>query len=93
MIRRRLLGGERQLQMTDDPVHDGILCEESYDLHPPAASWAEERLHFIDLPDHLGPTLGGDASWLILHHPQSQGDRARLPDLPPMGVGVEPILC
>jgi hypothetical protein len=29
MIRRRLLGGEPQLQVTDDPVHDGILREKS----------------------------------------------------------------
>jgi len=27
--RRRLLGGERQLQVTDDPVDDGVLREES----------------------------------------------------------------
>jgi hypothetical protein len=44
---RRLLNGGRQLQVTDDPVHHGMLREESDNLYPPAAVGAEERFHFI----------------------------------------------
>jgi hypothetical protein len=60
----------------------------SYDLPPPAALGTSEQVHCIDLPDHLGPALGGDGLGLLL----DQGDRARLPDIPPTDAGIEPIM-
>jgi len=41
-LRGRGLGGcECQLQVVDDPVHDGMLREEGDDAHRPSASGAE----------------------------------------------------
>jgi hypothetical protein len=34
---RRLIGRERQLQVTDDSVDDGVFRQEDNSLHPPAA--------------------------------------------------------
>jgi hypothetical protein len=48
----------------DDPVHHGIIGEESDDLHHAAASRAEERVNLINLPDHLGPALGIETGML-----------------------------
>jgi len=89
---RRLLGDERQLQVTDDPVDDRVLRKESDDLHPPAAAGTNERVDFINLPDHLGPALGSDGLRLLLDHPQGHGNTACLPDFPPVRVGVEPVI-
>jgi hypothetical protein len=50
----------------DDPVHNGILRKESYDLHPPSALRAEHRVLFIDFADYLGPALGRDTIVLDL---------------------------
>ena len=54
---RRLLGSERQLEVIDDPIHDGVLREEGDDLHPAAAPGTDHRVDLIDLADHLGPDL------------------------------------
>ncbi len=59
MRRRRLLGRERQLQVTGDPVDDSGLSQESNDPHPAAAAGAEERIHLVELTDYLCPALGG----------------------------------
>ena len=57
---------KRQLQMIDDPVHNGILRDESDDLHSAATLGADHRIYLIDLPDHLGPALGMAPSLLCL---------------------------
>jgi hypothetical protein len=90
---RRLLRRERQLQVTDDPVDDRRLGQESDNLHPPAAAGASERVHFIDLPYHLGPALGRDGPKLLLDHPERNRNPARLPDLPPVGIGIESVIA
>jgi len=38
---RRLIRDEGQPQVPDEPVHDGMLRQESDDLHPAAASGAD----------------------------------------------------
>ena len=50
MRKRRLRGDERQLQMIDNPVHNGILRDESDDLHRPPALGADHGVNLIDLP-------------------------------------------
>ena len=63
--RLRPIGHKRQLQMINNPIHEGSLAsprglhegnlrEEGDDLHPAPAFRADHRVHFIDLPDHEG---------------------------------------
>ncbi len=51
----------------------------------------QKRVDLIDLADHLGPAFGRETPELLLHHPERESLMARLPNLPPMGVGVEAI--
>jgi len=78
--------------MIDDPVHHGIVGEESDDLHRGAALRADHRVNLIDLADHLGPALGGDGPQLILDNPQRKSLKTCLPDLASMGIGVEAVI-
>ena len=84
--RRRPLGDKGQLEVVDDPVHYGGLREEGDDFHPASALRANHRIDLIDLPDHFGPALGGDAPRLLLDNAQRSRRQARLADLPPMGL-------
>jgi hypothetical protein len=34
--------------VTDDPVDDRMLGQEGYDLHPPAATGTDHRVHLVD---------------------------------------------
>ena len=77
--------------MVDDAIHDGIVCEESDDLHGAAALRADHRINFIDFPEYIGPAFGGDGPELLLHHPERESLMVCL-DLAPMGVGVQPII-
>ena len=79
--------------MINNPIHDGNLREEGDDLHPAPAFRADHRVHLIDLPNHGRPTFGRKAAELLLNDPEHRGTQTRLLDLPPMGVGVQPILC
>jgi len=58
MIKRRLRGDERQLQVVDDPFYNGILRDEIDDLYRPPALGADHRVNLIDLPDYGRPILG-----------------------------------
>jgi hypothetical protein len=91
--RRRLLGHERQLQVTDDPVDDRVLGQEGHNSHPPPATRTDHRINLVDLADHLGPALGSDGLRLLLDHPQGHGNTACLPGFPPMGIGVETVVA
>jgi hypothetical protein len=46
---RRLVCDKVQLEVVNDPVHYGIVGEESDDLHRGAAVRADHRINFIDL--------------------------------------------
>lgn len=52
---------------------------------------AEHRIDFINLAVYLSPALGNDVPELILDNPERKSCSARLLDLSPMGVGLEPI--
>ena len=43
MARRRLIRHKRQLQMVDNPFHDGMLRDEGDDLHPAPALGADHN--------------------------------------------------
>jgi hypothetical protein len=75
------------------PVDDRVLSQEGDDLHPPAASRADQRVDLVDHPDHLRPAFGRDPRRLLLYHPQGDGNQARLPDLAPVSVGVESVVA
>ena len=87
--RWRLLGAKRQLEVVDDPVHSLIIGDEGDDLHRPSALGTDYRVDFINLANHLGPALGRDAPELVLNNPERTSLKARLLDLPPVGVGVQ----
>jgi len=72
MRRRGPLRDKGQLEVVNDPVHHGIVGEESDDLHDAAALRADHRVNLIDLPDHLGPAFGGDGPELLFHHPERE---------------------
>jgi len=56
--------------VVDDPVHHGMVGEEGNDLHGVPALRTDERVHFIDLPDHLSPALGRDGPEFVLNNPK-----------------------
>ena len=80
--RLRPIGHKRQLQMINNPIHDGYLCEEGDDLHPAPAFRADHRINLIDLPDHGRPAFGRKAPGLFLNDPERRRTLARLLDLP-----------
>ena len=91
--RRRPLRHKGQVEVADDPVHYGIVGDEGDDPHPAAALRTDQRIHLVDLADHLGPALGRDRPELLLNNPERKRPKACLLDLPSMGIGVQPILC
>ena len=76
--------------MVGDPIHHGIVCDESNDLHPAAAFRAEHRIDFINLADHLSPALGRDAPELVLDNPERKSRKARFLDLPRWALAYNP---
>lgn len=56
-----------------------------------AASRTDQRANFVDLPDHLRPALGRNAPKLLFGYPERR-TQIRLLDLPPVGVGVRPMV-
>jgi hypothetical protein len=87
----RLVRGKCKLEVVNDAIDCGEISEESNDPHHAAAFGTEERVNFINFPDHLGPTIGREAPELILNNPERESLEARLLDLPPMGIGVKAI--
>ncbi len=59
MRRRRSLGHKGQLEMMDDPVHHGIVCEEGNDAHLASVLGAEQGVHLMDFSYHLCPAPAG----------------------------------
>ena len=90
--RRRLLRYKRQLEMVDDPVHGGIIHDESDDFHRATAFGANHRIDLVDFPDHRRPALGWDALLFPLCHPEGEGRDPRFPHLSPVGIGIKPIV-
>jgi hypothetical protein len=99
---------EGQLQVVDDTVYNRIVGEETNDLHltalmepltllheyyKAAALRAEHRIDLVNLADHGRPALGGDGPQLLLCDPEGESLPASLPDLPPVGVGIEAVIA
>jgi len=78
--------------VVDDTIDHGEVAKEGDDLHRAPALGAEHRVDFIDLMDHLGPALRGDGLRLLLDHPEGKENKVRLLGLPPMGIGVQPVI-
>jgi hypothetical protein len=56
-----------ELEVGDDPVHCGIIGDESDHSHLATACRTYERINFIDLADHLCPAFGRDMMVLFLN--------------------------
>jgi len=65
-LNARSCGDEGELEVIDDSVHHGIVCEEGDDLHCGAALRAEERGNFIDFAANLGPAPGRETPAVLL---------------------------
>jgi len=87
--RRRSVGHEGQLQVLDNSIDDGRVGEESDDAHLTATLRADHRVNLIDFSDHLGPAPGRDGPEFLPNNPEGKRPKACLPDLSPMGVGVQ----
>jgi len=70
-----------------------MVCKEGDDSHLAAALGTEERIRFIDFPDHLGPASAGNPGALLLDDQKLMTRFLRLAHLAPMSVGVEAELC
>ncbi|MDY0231465.1 MAG: hypothetical protein RBR88_03175 [Candidatus Saccharicenans sp.] len=81
MGRRRSFGDKGQVEVVDDAVDHGLVCEESDDAHLSAATRAEHRANLINLKDHLGPALRENGLELLLHYLESESLMDRLLDL------------
>jgi hypothetical protein len=88
----RLVRDKPKLEVGDDPIHGPIIGDEGDHLHHSPALGAEQWIDLIDLPNHLGPALGRDAPELVLGHAERKRPKARLLDLPLMGIGVQPVI-
>jgi hypothetical protein len=91
-----------------DDLHLTALMEPLTLLHEyykAAALRAEHRINLVNLADHGRasqssmrlpnqgrPALGRDGLKLLLGHPQNQRRDARLPHLPPVGVGIQAVI-
>jgi len=75
--------------VVDDAIDYREVAKEGDDLHRAPAVGAEQGIDFVDFTDHLGPAFGRDAPELVLDNPERKRPKARLLDLPSMGVGVE----
>ncbi|NOR13457.1 MAG: hypothetical protein GQ545_09415 [Candidatus Aminicenantes bacterium] len=91
--RRRPFGFKGQLKMTDDPVDCLRFFDKGYDSHLATTCGTTQGIHFIDLADHLGPTFGRHIGWIVFCDKRIQRITACLTDLPPVGIGVEAVLC
>jgi len=65
--RRRSLGDRCQLEVMDDPVDHGIVCDKSDDLHLSSALSTNQRVDFKNFAYHLGPAPAGDFRALLLN--------------------------
>ncbi len=61
MRRGRPFSFKGQLEMTDDPVDCLRLFDKRYDPHLATTGGAQQKIHFIDLKDQLGPAPAGDS--------------------------------
>jgi hypothetical protein len=79
--------------VVDDPIDHLIIRDKGEDLHRTATFGTDHGVNFKDLADHLGPAFGRDGPHLRLGQPQNQRRDARLPDLPPVGIGVQAVIA
>jgi hypothetical protein len=102
-VHNRIVGEE-----TND-LHLTALMEPLTLLHEyykAAALRAEHRIDLVNLADHGSasqssmrlpnqgrPALGGDGPQLLLCDPEGESLPASLPDLPPVGVGIEAVIA
>jgi len=73
----------------DDPVHHGIVGEESDDLHRGAALDTGQGIHLKDFSDHLCPAAAGDPRALLLNDDGWMLVHLCLAHLAPVSIGVQ----
>jgi len=88
---RRLLCHKWKLEVVDDAVHHGTVCDESYDAHFALALGTDQGVDFINFSDHLGPAAAWD-SWAFILDKQELARRPRITHLAPVGVSVEAVI-
>lgn len=87
--RRGSLGHKGQLEVADDPVHDGIIVgEEDNEAHLARTLGTDKRVKLIEFPYHLSPAPAGDPRAFFLDDWEIRQALGSLAYLPPMGIGV-----
>jgi len=86
---RRSFCHKGQLEVMDDPVHHGIVGEESDDLHRGAALDTGQGIHLKDFSDHLCPAAAGDPRALLLNDDGWMLVHLCLAHLAPVSIGVQ----
>ena len=61
MAWRRILGHETKLEVVGDPVHNGIVRDESKDLHSTLGPGADHRVNIVIFLRHFGPSVRKDS--------------------------------
>jgi hypothetical protein len=78
--------------VVDDAIDYGEISEKGNDLHLSTALGTEHGVHFIHFADHGRPALGRDGLQVFLDHAENQMVLHGLLHLPPVGIGVEPVI-
>jgi len=79
--------------VVDDPVHHGIVRQEVDDLHRSPALETRYGIRLVDLADHRGLALGGEAPEFLLDNQERKRPKACLPDLTSVGIGVQAVIA
>lgn len=89
MRRGRSLRDKGQLQVVDNPVHNGIVGDEGNSAHLCLALRTGQGIDLVDFPDHLSPAPAWDSRSLLLNDDKGMLIGLCLSHLAPVGVGVE----
>ena len=79
--------------MADDPVNGLRLFDKRDGSHLATTCRTKQRVHLVNLADHLGPALGRHIVWLIFDDGGMGEPRGSLAHLPSVSIGVEAVVA
>jgi len=88
----RPFGLEAELEMADDLIYGFRIFDKRDDSHLASTGRTKQRIHFVDLADHLGPAFGGPKRLLLLDDHRVRRRGHVLSYLPPVGIRVKAVI-
>jgi len=88
----RPFGLEAELEMADDLIYGFRIFDKRDDSHLASTGRTKQRIHFVDLADHLGPAFGGPKRLLLLDDRRVRRRGHVLSYLPPVGIRVKAVV-